>query len=129
MEPPIVVTWTGEELVGDDYALDAALTIRAASTLDRVRRGEEEVFPASIANALLQGTNPVKALREYRGLTQRQLADIAGINTVSLFQIETGRGAGSLETIRSIAAVLKVDTDLVLGNLHPEESGNSPDVK
>ena len=41
---------------------------------DRVKtapeKGEEELIPSEIVDALLQGENPVKVWREHRGLSQ-----------------------------------------------------------
>jgi hypothetical protein len=46
-----------------------------------IERGEEELIPAEVVYAKLDGDNPIKVWREYRGLTQQQLARAAGIST------------------------------------------------
>ena len=58
----------------------------ANAVMARVRSGEEDVFPASVVNRLLNGENTVKVFREHRGMTQAQLAATAGINAVYLSQ-------------------------------------------
>ena len=39
------------------------------------KRSPEESFPAAVVNRLLNAENPVRVWREYRGLTQSQLAE------------------------------------------------------
>jgi len=80
---------------------------------DAAKARKSEVFPAEVANAILDGVNPIKALREHRGLTQAALAKAAGIGRLYLSQIETGRRAGSLATLRALAKALKVNIDLI----------------
>lgn len=53
--------------------------------------GREEIIPAEVVFALVEGENPVKVWREYRQLTQQQLADAAGIRVPFLSQIESGK--------------------------------------
>jgi hypothetical protein len=38
-----------------------------------IERGEEELIPAEVVNAILDGKNPIKVWREYRDLTQNSL--------------------------------------------------------
>jgi DNA-binding XRE family transcriptional regulator len=71
----------------------------------------EELIPAEITYAILDGANPVRIWREHRGLTQQQLADAAGISTPYLSQIESGKRTGSPEVLSAIAAVLHLTLD------------------
>ena len=80
---------------------------------DAAKARKSEAFPAEVVNAILDGTIPVKAFREYRRLTQAALAGAAGIGKLYLSQIETGRRTGSLATLRALAKALRVDLDLV----------------
>ena len=75
---------------------------------DRAKAEGGEFFPAEIVDRLLAGESPVRVYRKYRGLTQKQLAEAAGIDAVTLSQIETGRRAGSLKTLAAIAKALGV---------------------
>lgn len=128
MNVQIITTPSGEELVvlprieferlaaAAGAALDNAEDIRTAeSILGRIARGEEEVFPAEVVNAIIDGINPVKVLREYRGSTQKDLAAAAGINAMYLSQIERGERTGSMATLKALAKALRVDMDLLLG--------------
>lgn len=65
-------------------------------------------IPAAVANAMLDGKQPVKAWREHRGLTQEALAASAGISKACLCQIETRKRVGALKTLRAIADALAV---------------------
>ena len=76
-----------------------------------IERGEEELIPGEVVDALLDGENPVKVWREYRGFTQQQLAEAAGISTTYLSQIETNKRAGTTEVLAAIAKALKLTLD------------------
>ncbi|MDL1911892.1 helix-turn-helix transcriptional regulator [Chloroflexi bacterium CFX6] len=79
-----------------------------------IERGEEELIPAEVVYAILDGVNPVKVWREYRGLTQQQLADAAGISKPYLSQIETGRRKGTTEILSAIAKTLNISLDEII---------------
>ena len=76
-----------------------------------LEEGKEELLPESFINELLEGANPVKVWREYRVLTQKKLADAAGISVPYLSQLETGKRKGSLEVYSAIATALSVTLD------------------
>lgn len=76
-----------------------------------IKQGQEELIPGEIVFALLDGANPVNVWREFRGLTRRQLAEMVGISTPYLSQIETGKRTGSTEVLLAIAKALTVTLD------------------
>lgn len=76
-----------------------------------IERGEQEVIPSEITYALLDGENPIRVWREYRGLTQQQLAAASGISTPYLSQIEKNRRTGTKEVLVAIAKALKITLD------------------
>ncbi len=76
--------------------------------------GEEEVIPAELAFALAEGGNRVKLWREYRHLTQQQLAEEARISVPFLSQIETGKRKASVKVLAAIAKILLVTVDDLL---------------
>jgi len=76
-----------------------------------IEQGKEELIPGEVTFALLDSENPIKVWREYRGLTQQQLAEMVGISTQYLSQIETGKRTGTTEVLLSIAKVLRVTLD------------------
>jgi transcriptional regulator with XRE-family HTH domain len=67
-----------------------------------VRPGISEAIQKAIAD----GTHPVRAWREYRGLNQGQLASIVGISRAYLAQIEGGERTGTVEVMARIARAL-----------------------
>lgn len=74
----------------------------------------EELIPAEITYAIMDGRNPIKVWREYRRMTQQQLAEKAGISASYLSQIESGTRTGTADVLRAIARVLQVDLDEIL---------------
>lgn len=73
--------------------------------------GEDELIPSEVVYAILDGENPIKVWREYRELTQQQLADATGISKPYLSQIETGKRNGTMDILSTIAKVLHVSLD------------------
>ncbi len=94
-----------EQLKHDARMLD---DIRA---YDAAKSRNEEAFPSEVANRLVAGENPIRVFRDYRGLTQQQLAKLAKIARAYLAQIEAGRKQGSVSVLRAIAKALKLDLD------------------
>jgi DNA-binding XRE family transcriptional regulator len=76
-----------------------------------IAQGKEELIPSEVTFALLDGENPIKVWREYRGLTQQQLADMVAISTPYLSQIETNKRTGSTDVLLAIAQSLNVTLD------------------
>lgn len=85
---------------------------------DRVKNtlasGEEEMIPSEVVYAILDGENPIKVWREYRGLTQPALAEKAGISAPYLSQLETGKRSGSVEVLSAIASALSLTLEDIL---------------
>ena len=91
----------------EDFAdMQAALTVEA-----RLAKGEEELIPADVVDRLLDGEPPVRVWREFRGLTQSELARASGVNRVQIVDIEADRNSGSVRTLRKLADVLSVTVD------------------
>ncbi len=95
------------EMLDEVAAYDRAKAALAA--------GDEELVPALVANAILDGENPVRVWRLHRDMSQVQLAEAAGISQAYLAQIETGKREGTLSLYRSLADALELDLeDLVV---------------
>ena len=93
--------WKEQVISDSDY--DAA---KAA-----IERGDDELIPSEVVFAILDGENPIKVWREFRELTQQQLAETAGISKPYLSQIETGKRRGTTEVLATIANALNVSID------------------
>lgn len=88
------------EDVTDNAAFDGAIA--------RLSSGEDEVIPSEFADRIIDGENPLRVFRAYRGLTQAALAKASGVNRVQIADIEAGRKSGSVATIKKLAAALNV---------------------
>lgn len=76
---------------------------------------EAEYFPIELMDKIkLEGKNPVKVFREYRKMTQEQLAEKAGISVHMVRKIENGESEGSISTIKAIAKALNEDVEMFL---------------
>jgi len=71
----------------------------------------EELVPSEVVYAILEGVNPIRVWREYRGLTQHQLAEAAGISVPYLSQLESGKRKGSAEVLAALARALDLKLD------------------
>jgi DNA-binding XRE family transcriptional regulator len=76
-----------------------------------LEHGQEELIPSEIVYAILDGENPIKVWREYRGMRQQALASQAGISVPYLSQLETGKRKGSWKVLTSIAQALNISLD------------------
>ncbi len=73
--------------------------------------GKDELIPEPYASRLIEGENPLRVYRDLRGLTQIALAERAGVNRVTVAEIETGRKQGSVVTLRKLADALGIGLD------------------
>jgi DNA-binding XRE family transcriptional regulator len=90
------------EMLSDIHAYDEAKARIAAG---------EEVVPAAVTFALLDGANPIAVWRKHRSLTQQELASQAGISKAYLSQLEFGKRSGTTEVLGRLAHALGVDLD------------------
>ena len=81
---------------------------------DMVSSGKNQGLPADILDALTaRETSPIKILRDYHGLTQKDLAERAGISRPYLTEIETGKKDGSIRAMKALAEVLGVSVGML----------------
>jgi DNA-binding XRE family transcriptional regulator len=83
-----------------------------------LERGNDELVPSEVVYAILDGENAIKVWREYRGLSQQETAEKAGISVPYLSQLESSKRKGSLDVLTAIAKVLQVS----LENIVPSQS-------
>lgn len=79
-----------------------------------IEAGTVELFPDSVAADIINGKNPIKLWREYRGFTQQQLAEKVGISVPFLSQLESGKRNSSMKVLVALSAALSVDMDLLI---------------
>ena len=95
-------------------AMEMLADIRAYDEAKSQLQADEELIPSKVAYALLDGENPIRVWRKYRGFTQQQLADKATISKPYLSQLEAGKRNGATEVLQSIALALNVSLEDVV---------------
>ena len=88
------------EMLADVRAYDAAKA--------RLEDGEDELIPLEIVERRLRGEPPLRIWREYRQLTQEQLAKRSKVSRALIAAIETHRKTGSVSTWKKLGAALDV---------------------
>jgi DNA-binding XRE family transcriptional regulator len=96
-------------------SLEDSGTARLVAQAKRDVSGGAPVLPIDIVERLAAGENPIRVLRQFRGLTQAQLAAAEKVQITQnyLSDLETGKRKGPFELHRKIAACLDVPFDLL----------------
>lgn len=79
-----------------------------------LQRGDDELIPSEIVYAILDGENAIKVWREFREMSQQELAEKAGISVPYLSQLETNKRTGSVEVLSAIAKTLNVSLENIV---------------
>jgi DNA-binding XRE family transcriptional regulator len=125
-KPQFIRTEAGEEFVvlsrrdydamrarlGDEDAEDRM----TARIVKEAKASGGVAAPLSVWDEVEAASSPIGPLRKWRKLTQEELAAKAGISQGYLSELETGRKAGDLATLRRVAAALGVGLDDVTHN-------------
>lgn len=94
--------------------IEATLEDRAdTASVHAFLRHPTETFPDSVVAAVLDGAHPLKALRDYRSLTQSALAKAAKTSAVYISQIERGGRRAGRKLRARLGAALHVEADLL----------------
>ena len=118
--PQMIKTPAGERMVilplkEYEQLREAAEDFADVRACDKARQrlaaGEDELVPARFGERILNGENPVRVWREYRGLSVKELAGRANISAAYLSQLESGSRQGSLTTMKALTAALGLDLD------------------
>ena len=95
--------------------LEKAEMLEDIEAYDKVKAaqkaGDSEFIPDDVVGALLDGENPIKVWRKFRGMSQTELARAIGASQAYVAQIESGKREGTVKIYRSIAEALRVDID------------------
>jgi DNA-binding XRE family transcriptional regulator len=78
-------------------------------------RGEALTMPRDQWARIRAGESPLRVIREYRGLTQAELGVAAGVEQAQISVIESGKRAGSVATLKSLAKALGAPVDQLTG--------------
>jgi DNA-binding XRE family transcriptional regulator len=94
----------GDPLAGEAPADAAAPQTAAAAAL-----------PPKVLERITAGENTILVLREFRGLSQAELARRADLAQPFVSKLERSVAGGSLRTMRALASALDAPLDLMLG--------------
>ena len=94
-----------------DRLRQAAEDLSDLQAYDRAMEAGGESIPAEYVNRILDGENPVRVYRDWRGMTAAALAEASKLNRVQITQIETGKRSGNVETMKKLADALGVSVD------------------
>ncbi|MEM7489722.1 MAG: helix-turn-helix transcriptional regulator [Pseudomonadota bacterium] len=95
-------------------AADALEAIEDAADLEAIEQARahpEDGMPGRYVGRLIDREAPLRVFRDWRGLTQQQLADAAGVSRVQIAEIEAGRKTGSVATLGRLAEALSTTID------------------
>ena len=109
-----VLPWADYKNLTDGRGEDAALIERAIAARN------DDKFPAAVARRLVAGEVPLKVIREWRGLAQRQLGELAGVAPQYISQIERGARNIGPETARKLAPLLGISAKALLDDEEEE---------
>ena len=86
----------------------------SAEVIKRRHHPGENILGDVFHRITLHGEHPVSVYRQYRKITQSQLAVAAGISDAYLSQLEGGKRQGTIAVMKRIAAALDVSLDDLL---------------
>lgn len=118
---------------GDDMAIlpraDYEALIRRLSELEEdeadlalydTRKAQPSpILPPDVSKRMLKGESLLKAIRNWRGLTQVEVDTYCGIGQGYLSDLESSRRKGTEETLRKLAQVYDVPFDWLSPSRHP----------
>ena len=94
-----------------------ALVERTAELEDRLAAAEAEGdgrVPHEVALAISGGASPIRAFRDYHGLTLRELSGRSGVALSYLSEIEHGRKPGSIAALTRVAETFSTTIDALV---------------
>ena len=100
-----------EDLLKSEEILEALEDAQTMRIVAAHRANLQEGLPHAFMVRILNDENPVAVYREWRGLTQTELARKAGLHRVQVHDIETGKRTGSVKTLKAIADALNLPLD------------------
>ncbi len=96
-------------------ALEDAEDIKDIETnLKAIQDGAEIAIPGEVTFAILDGTNPIRAWREYKHIKMNALAKNVGISSAYLSQIENNKRNPTIDTLKNIAKELDIDIETLI---------------
>jgi DNA-binding XRE family transcriptional regulator len=82
--------------------------------LKAIEENREIVVPGEVTFAIVDGTHPIRAWREYKNMRLNDLAKRVGISGSYLSQIENGKRNPTIETLKAIASALEIEPEMLI---------------
>lgn len=128
MSPQIIKASNGEELVvltraeydalvaaAESYDEDADDVAIFDERMAELAAGGDARLPPQVTSAMLRGDSLLKALRNWRDITQMELSFRTNLSQNYISELESGRRKGTKETLALIAEKLNVDKSWLIG--------------
>jgi DNA-binding XRE family transcriptional regulator len=95
-------------------ALNEAEEDAADAEIYRVRKadldaGFDVILPVEVSARCRKGESLLRAVRNWRGMTQAEVAEKTGFTQGYLSDLESGKREGTAQTLRMIAKALEID--------------------
>jgi DNA-binding XRE family transcriptional regulator len=98
-------------------AAEADEDIGSARLVARARKdiaAGAPLIPKKIVDRIANGENPLRVLREWRDMTQRELSSKTDIGQGYMSDLESGRRKGTTTALKKIATAMNVPLDLIV---------------
>ncbi|MBM3503409.1 MAG: type II toxin-antitoxin system prevent-host-death family antitoxin [Alphaproteobacteria bacterium] len=94
--------------------ISATLEDRSDTAAVRAFLGSTQAtFPDAVVKAILDGAHPIRAFREYRGITQAELASQIGSSAAYISQLERGVRHAGYRLRKKLGSALKIEAGLL----------------
>ena len=115
-----------ERLVSQAADEDVGTARIVRETRGAVAAGKEIVLPKAVVDQLAAGENPIRVLREWREMTQAELAMSESVRITQgyLSDLESGKRKGTVSLHQRIARALGVPIELLLPIAVPEKEAD-----
>ena len=114
-------------LDGEEYAVIPMRMLVAMEDLEALRdellaaralqNGDGEAIPAEVVHAIVEGMHPVRAWRECRALSRKELAHRSGLTEHLIEKIERGACQPGLMEVGRLATALEAPLDAFVEHL------------
>jgi len=82
--------------------------------LKAIEDAREIAIPSEVTFAIIDGTHPIRAWREYKKIKLNDLAQRVSISSSYLSQIENEKRNPTIQTLKAIAKALGIETDMLI---------------
>ncbi len=82
--------------------------------IEASKNDKSERFPLALVEKVAAGENPIKIFREYRELSQTELAKHVSVSRQYISQLESNERTGTAKILKVIAKVLQVELEDII---------------